>query len=342
MPARDELVPIQVVVADSSRIHTQLLAGALSREPDLHVTPAYGAEQVTSIAAANTFDVAVISSYLEEDQASGSELVRKLRSCCPKARAILLLDSTKRDLVLEAFAAGARGIFQRHESLETLAQGIRQVHRGEIWSTPEQMGFAVEALAAAPRVRAVDAQGTSILSKRELEVVRSLAAGLTNREIGDRLQLSQHTVKNYLVRIFEKLGVTSRVELLSLTLNENSSVVSSFESFISELRDADNADIPLDMTNWRKAAEHGVPQAQLKMAAAFTQGRGVPKDPITSYMWYCMAEKSIAELSEKISMRRRILAQDLSTDDIFEAQKLAAKRSGISEIQHSAEPPQNN
>jgi DNA-binding CsgD family transcriptional regulator len=80
------------------------------------------------------------------------------------------------------------------------------------------MSYAVEALAASPMVRAVDATGLSLLSKRELEVVRSLAEGLTNREIGERLGLSQHTIKNYLFRVYDKLGVSSRLELLFMTM----------------------------------------------------------------------------------------------------------------------------
>ena len=64
------------------------------------------------------------------------------------------------------------------------------------------------------RVRAVDAKGLSLLSKREMEIVRGLAEGLTNRGIADRLGLSQHTTKNYLFRVFDKLGASNRSELL--------------------------------------------------------------------------------------------------------------------------------
>jgi DNA-binding CsgD family transcriptional regulator len=78
----------------------------------------------------------------------------------------------------------------------------------------------VEALASSPVVRAVDANGLSLLSKREMDVVRSLAEGLTNREIAERLGLSQHTIKNYLFRVYDKLGVSSRLELLFMTLTQ--------------------------------------------------------------------------------------------------------------------------
>jgi DNA-binding CsgD family transcriptional regulator len=70
-------------------------------------------------------------------------------------------------------------------------------------------------------VRAVDSNGLSLLSKREMDVVRSLAEGLTNREIAERLGLSQHTIKNYLFRVYDKLGVSSRLELLFMTLTQS-------------------------------------------------------------------------------------------------------------------------
>ena len=84
------------------------------------------------------------------------------------------------------------------------------------------MVIALESLAASSTPLAPDSAQLSLLSKRELDVVQSLAEGLSNREIAARLGLSQHTVKNYLFRVFDKLGVSSRTELLFLTLNHQS------------------------------------------------------------------------------------------------------------------------
>jgi two-component system, NarL family, nitrate/nitrite response regulator NarL len=210
---------IRVLVADDTRIHTQLLADALRRDRFLEVisSPSHSRDLIEA-ASLHRFDVLVISSNLDEDSVRGFEVLRELRSTRCDLRAIMLLDSSKREAILQAFRSGARGIFSRHDSVETLCECVRSVHQGEVWANSQQMSFAVEALASSPTVRAVDANGLNLLSKRELEVVLCLAEGLTNREIAERLGLSQHTIKNYLFRVFDKLGVSSRLELLFMTL----------------------------------------------------------------------------------------------------------------------------
>ena len=212
---------IRVLVADDTRIHTQLLADALRRDNHMEVisSPPHSADLVEA-AKVHKFNVVLISANMDEEPLRGFEILRQLRASDPELRAVMLLDSTKREIIVQAFRAGARGIFSRHESVETLAKCIRSVHQGQIWANSQQLSFAVEALAASPTVRAVDANGLNLLSKRELEVVRCLAEGLTNREIAERLGLSQHTIKNYLFRVFDKLGVSSRLELLFMTLSQ--------------------------------------------------------------------------------------------------------------------------
>jgi two-component system nitrate/nitrite response regulator NarL len=212
---------IRVLVADDTRIHTQLLADALRRDPQLEVIspPAQSSDFVAAVKL-HRVNVVVLSSNLDEEPLRGFELLRELRAANPDLFAVMLLDSSKKETVLQAFRAGARGIFSRHDSVEILSKCIRSVYEGQIWANSEQLSFAVEALASSPVVRAVDSNGLSLLSKRELDVVRSLAEGLTNREIAQRLGLSQHTIKNYLFRVYDKLGVSSRLELLFMTLTQ--------------------------------------------------------------------------------------------------------------------------
>ena len=212
---------IRVLVVDDTRIHTQLLAEALRRDQQLDVrSPAVPTRDLAETVKQQHIQVILLSSNIDEEPLFGFELLRQVRATNPHILAIMLLDSSKRETVLQAFHAGARGIFSRHDSMESLSRCIRSVYQGQIWANSEQVGFALEALAASPVVRAVDVNGLSLLSKREMDVVRSLAEGLTNREIAERLGLSQHTIKNYLFRVYDKLGVSSRLELLFMTLTQ--------------------------------------------------------------------------------------------------------------------------
>jgi DNA-binding NarL/FixJ family response regulator len=315
---------IRVVVADSTHIHTQLLAEALQRDSNLNVVAARSTNLV-EIGTVHNVDIAVVSAHLDEDPVRGFEVLRKLRAALPKVRAIVLLDSSKRDVVLEAFHAGARGVLSRHESLDTLCQCVRQVHAGQIWANSQQMSFAVEALAATPAVRAVDANGLNLLSKRELEVVRSLAEGLSNREIAERLGLSQHTIKNYLFKVFDKLGVSSRMELLCLTLTHPATGQvpgNSSGTFVGAgTRDGAGS---ADLASSQRAAEQGMPNAQIALAQMYAQGKQVEADPVAAYMWYLVSEQTMVEMKDVISNAKRRLAESLTTEEILEAQKSAS------------------
>jgi DNA-binding NarL/FixJ family response regulator len=213
---------IRVLVIDDTRIHTQLLAEVLQRDRHLEViAPPVRSRDLAETVKLRHVDVVVLSSNIDEEPLRGFELLRQLRMSHPNICAVMFLESSKREAVLRAFQAGARGIFSRHDPVESLPECIRSVHQGQIWANSQQVAFAVEALAATPVVRAVDSNGVSLLSKREMDVVRSLSEGLTNREIAERLGLSQHTIKNYLFRVYDKLGVSNRLELLFMTLTQN-------------------------------------------------------------------------------------------------------------------------
>src|SRR5580704_9699359 len=259
---------IRVLVADNTRIHTQLLADALKRDHGLDVISADSdSHSLIAAAAAHKADVLLLSSNLDEEPLRAFEVLRELRASHPQIRAVMLLDSSKREPILHAFRAGARGIFSRHESVDSLCKCVRSVHEGQIWATSPQMAFAVEALASSPTVRAVDAKGLNVRSKRELEVVHCVAEGLTNREIAERLGLSQHTIKNYLFRVFDKVGVSGRVELLFMTLSQTGAgqapLWSHTESHSSSRHSHNESALLL------KAAEAGLPAAQLALAQLY-------------------------------------------------------------------------
>jgi DNA-binding NarL/FixJ family response regulator len=312
---------IRVLVVDNTRIHAQLLADALKRDPHLEVIGAAShSRELLEAARSQKIDVAIIGCNLDEQPLHGIEVLRQLKTMRSEIRSIVLLDSAKRDVVIEAFRAGARGLFTRHESLETLSKCVHRVHEGQIWADTEQVGFAVDALAAAPTVRAVGANGLNLLSKRELEVVQCLAEGLTNREIAKRLGLSQHTIKNYLFRVFDKLGVSSRLELLFLTLTQPGNHKTTDGKGVE-------TDDDQSLASCLVAAEQGVPSAQVALAWMYWQGKGgVATDPISAYMWYLISEKTSSEMRDEIAAAKRKLAEVMTPDQIIDAQKQAAAK----------------
>jgi DNA-binding NarL/FixJ family response regulator len=309
---------IRVLVADNTRIHTQLLADALKRDQELDVVSAESdSHGLLAAAVTHKTQVLLISSNLDEDPHRAFEVLRELRASHPQIRAVMLLDSSKRELILHAFRAGARGVFSRHESVDSLCKCVRSVHEGQIWASSLQMSFAVEALASSPTVRAVDANGLDLLSKREMEVVRSLAEGLTNREIAERLGLSQHTIKNYLFRVFDKLGVSSRVELLFMTLSQASPAQSVLPSLLANPASGHRHD-DATLAVCQKAAEQGLPTAQLALAQLYSARRSGPKDLVNAYVWYLI-------VNEQIARARNHVNKTMTMDQLLEAEQRAAE-----------------
>jgi DNA-binding NarL/FixJ family response regulator len=306
---------IRVLVADSSHIHTHLLADALKRDPLLEAIP-FDADSGSLVAAGKSLhiDVLVISATLEEQPSRGFEVLRELRGVCPGIRTVVLLDSIKDEAVLNAFRAGARGIFGKSQPADVLSKCVRSVYQGQIWANSRELAVAVDALASAPALRAVNASGMNLLSTRELQVVQCLAEGLTNREIAERLKLSQHTVKNYLFRVFDKLGVSSRVELLFMTLSQSGS---SPAPRPDGPKSSDHGGLHDEFVILQKAAEAGLPAAQLALSQLYIVRRKDPKDVVHAYMWYLIA-------LERASQSGKHITELLTAEQIDEAREKAS------------------
>lgn len=308
---------IRVLVSDDTRVHTELLADALKRDGGLHVTTsASGSEGLIGRSDLHCFDVLLISSTLDGQLGRGFEVLRGLHSSLGDLPAVMLLDSSKRETILEAFHAGARGVFSKQESVDTLSKCVRRVHEGQIWANSQQMAALVQALASSHQVRAVDARGMNLLSKRELEIVRCVAQGLTNREIAEELGLSPHTIKNCLFRVFDKLGVSSRVELLFMTLSQNNHAQSVFQQFLENQLDNSFMNDATQVA-CQQAAEDGVVLAQLALAQFYSTHGTSPSDETRAYMWYSIA-------AEQLSLACGNAAKTMTVDQLLHAERMAA------------------
>ena len=126
----------------------------------------------------------------------------------------MMIPGTERDLVIDAFRGGARGVFCRIQSIKLLSKCIRTVHGGQIWANNQNLDFILQFLTRLKPLRLLKpGGGMSRLTQREAEVVRLLTEGMSTREISHTLRVTEHTIRNYLSVIYEKLGVSSRVEL---------------------------------------------------------------------------------------------------------------------------------
>ena len=207
---------ISVLIADRDQMSSELLATALRRFRPIHVIGSSADSSGLSAAITRRQpEILVISSDFEGVRDCGFKIMRELRESAPAIRLVALLESSStRENIVEAFWSGAQGVFIRSNSVRTLGKCICCVHKGEIWAPSEQLRHVLESLTRSSLPRLVNTTATNSLTPREQEVLRWLAEGLSNREIAERLGISQHTVKNYLFHIFDKLGVSSRLEAL--------------------------------------------------------------------------------------------------------------------------------
>jgi two-component system nitrate/nitrite response regulator NarL len=213
---------VNVLVAEASFLHCQLVQNIFRPKRTGIVVVAYSVDSRDALVQLKEHapDVAVISARLREGPLEGYRVLRELHLLQSKTRAVMLLDSRDRDLVIDAFRCGAHGVVFRDEPIETLGKCIHVVHRGQVWANSENLGHLLEAFGKAMPFRFEDSNGAKLLTKRERDVARLVAEGLTNRGISKQLGLSEHTVRNYLLRIFDKLGVSTRVELVLYCLQE--------------------------------------------------------------------------------------------------------------------------
>jgi DNA-binding NarL/FixJ family response regulator len=206
---------MRVLIADETTMGCQLLKTALARSRfrfDV-VTYATSCSEIAECMRAGPVDVAVVSQNLQGGPFAGFQALNELQTSFPSVRAIILLNSSERDLVIDAFRAGAEGVVCRTEPIAVLCKCIRMVHKGQIWANSHQLHLILDTLMSSKPLRVISSRGRRVLAQREHEVAHLVAEGLTNREIAQKLGVAENIVRNHLFRIYDKLNISSRVEL---------------------------------------------------------------------------------------------------------------------------------
>ena len=216
---------ISVLVADSNRMQSQLLTSALRRHSEFRIATCL--MDTASILQAVTTKLPGVVLLSLNPPANVPETVmtmRRLHLVHPEVPKVLLADSCDRELVVSTFRAGARGIFTITDAnLRLLCKCLLRVASGQIWANTEQLNYLIDLISEVPSLRVLNSRGLPLLTPREEQVVALVAEGLGNRQIARELNLSEHTIKKYLFRIFEKLGISSRVELVLYAVNNGDS-----------------------------------------------------------------------------------------------------------------------
>jgi two-component system, NarL family, nitrate/nitrite response regulator NarL len=203
-------MPITLVIADDHPLMLRALNDVLGSEPDFTVLAqcANGDEALHAVRAHRP-DILVLD--LRMPGRDGLSVLRQMKDENLPTRVVLLAASLEDEEMLEATRLGVGGVVLKEMAPRLLVQCIRKVHAGEPWLERRAAARAFETLL---RREAGTREIGTVLTVREIEIVRMVAAGLRNKTIGERLSISEGTVKTHLHNIYEKLHVGSRSELI--------------------------------------------------------------------------------------------------------------------------------
>jgi DNA-binding NarL/FixJ family response regulator len=197
---------ISVLVVDDHPLFRQGVVHSLGSAPGLIVVgEASSGEEALKLARELLPDVVMLD--ISMPGWNGLVTAEKISTACPASTIVMLTVSEDKDKLLAAFKAGARAYVLKGVSAQELAEVVRTAARGDVYVSPS---LAAEMLVSLTNSHAPDS--LQELTDREREILRLIGTGLTNREIGARLFLSEKTIKHYVTNILQKLQVRSRVE----------------------------------------------------------------------------------------------------------------------------------
>lgn len=199
---------IRVLVADDHAVVRAGIVALLGDEPDIEVVgEAVDGVEAVELAATLTPDLVVMD--VRMPRLTGDEATARILAETPGVRVLVLTTYESDASILAAIEAGASGYLLKAAPAEELLAGVRSVAAGEVALSPA---------IAAQLVARVRQPAPPALTPRETEVLRLVASGLTNKQIGERLHLGEATVKTHLLRTFDKLGVSDRTRAVTLAM----------------------------------------------------------------------------------------------------------------------------
>ena len=202
-------MPITLVLADNHPIFLEGLEQTLRREPDFElVASCLNGEAALEAVRQHKPDILILNLHMPGTDGLG--VLREMQKEKLSTRVVVLTAALDEDEALEAIRLGVSGMVLKEMAARLLIQCVRKVHAGEQWLENRSVSQALERLL---KRESATHQFAGLLTPREIEVVRMVAEGLRNKEIGDRLHINDGTVKVHLHNIYEKLKVKSRLQL---------------------------------------------------------------------------------------------------------------------------------
>lgn len=209
---------IRILIADDHPIVRDGLRRLLETEPDFSVVgQAADGREAVKLVRELTPDILLLD--LSMPRLPGLEVLRELSESAAAVRTILLAAAIEKEQIIEALQMGARGVVLKESATQLLFKSIRTVMAGQYWVGREKVSDLVAALRGLVASGGEKPDKNFGLTRRELEIVSTIVAGYTNRDIAQKFSLSEDTVKHHLTHIFDKLGVSSRLELAMFAVN---------------------------------------------------------------------------------------------------------------------------
>lgn len=203
-----------------------LLQGAFATVPDIELMePLNDVQHLLDVSKLSSADVILLGSSRVDNVCSAVAILDSLPERHKDAKIIALTQNPDYAEVISLFRAGVKGILCSADlRFDLLCKCIRCVHQGQIWANNELLTHLVSSLSHPKSREVTDVYGRPLLTAREQQVLHLLADGLSNCELANVLKLSEHTVKNHLFRIYDKLGVSSRMEAVLYALTPRSTL----------------------------------------------------------------------------------------------------------------------